>query len=219
METTTDHPFEFESGPQVSTLSLNSSLNDVQWGDVERVGIDILRQLESLKNPALLVDLSRLEYIGSAQVALLVRIWKWIKNRNGRMVVVLTSPMVREVLTIAGLHTLWEIVDSREAAFRALGLQGNGQPVEFSTGLIVGVVALSSATIGLILHLFWGNKFGETTIDPKLILSIQLIFSAIALVAGAITVVGGKGVRRGLGVGMVVAGTLIAAVGVLNLPR
>ena len=46
------------------------------WADIERVGSEILSRIQPLTSPQLLVDLCALSYMGSAQVALVVRMFK-----------------------------------------------------------------------------------------------------------------------------------------------
>lgn len=117
-----ESPFQFESQPTHGILLLNPLINDGQWGTVTEVGNEILAQLETMLAPALVVDLSRLNYIGSPQVALLVRVWKSLKKLQGRMAVECPCEMIREILCTAGLRSLWEITDTRDAALIAVGV-------------------------------------------------------------------------------------------------
>ncbi len=124
-----ESPFQFERQPTHGILLLNPLINDGQWGTVTEVGNEILAQLETLLSPALVVDLSRLTYIGSSQVALLVRVWKSLKRLQGRMSVECPSEEVSEVLSTAGLRTLWAIVETRDAALAAVGVSNAIRPV------------------------------------------------------------------------------------------
>lgn len=117
-----ESPFQFERQPTHGILSLNPLINDGQWGTVTEVGNEILAQLETMLAPALVIDLSRLNYIGSSQVALLVRVWKSLRKLQGRMAVECPCEMVREILCTAGLRSLWEIADTRDAALIAVGV-------------------------------------------------------------------------------------------------
>ncbi len=123
-----ESPFQFERHATHGILLLNPLINDGQWGAVAEVGNEILEQLESLLAPALVIDLSRLTYIGSPQVALLVRVWKSIKRFHGRMSIECPSEMVTEVLCTAGLRSLWAIVETREAALAAVGVPMTMRP-------------------------------------------------------------------------------------------
>lgn len=102
-------------------MALLPALNEVPWSDIEAIGGEVLARLEEAPSPKTLVDLTPLNYMGSAQVALVVRIFKAVKDRGGQMIVANSDPMVREVLTLAGLDKIWTIVISREAGLLQLG--------------------------------------------------------------------------------------------------
>lgn len=116
-----ESPYQFDRHKNHAVLTLNPLINEGEWSNVSEVGNEILTQLQG-QTPCLIVDLSRLEYMGSPQVALLVRLWKSLKKTSGRMAVQYRSPVVRDILATSGLGQLWDIADSREAALKALGL-------------------------------------------------------------------------------------------------
>ncbi len=115
--------YEFSATSSFSRLRLMPGLNEVQWGGVESLGTDLIGRLERAPSAKLLVDLTPLNYMGSSQVALLVRLWKTLKAKSGTMVVLATSDVVQKVLTIAGLNTLWDIVGTESEAYAALGVR------------------------------------------------------------------------------------------------
>ncbi len=117
-----ESPYHFERHATHGVVSLNPLINEGQWGTVTEVGNEILTHLETLPGQVLVVDLSRLKYIGSPQLALLVRLWKSLKQRQGRMSVQCPSDIIREILTAAGMRSLWQIVDTRDAALDAIGV-------------------------------------------------------------------------------------------------
>jgi anti-anti-sigma factor len=206
--------FELEHGAGFSRLALGPELNAYHWEEIERSAAEILTGLETAKTQAVIMDLSPLDYLGSAQVALLVRIWKAIKARNGRMVVYVTAPVVKEVLSTAGLAALWQFFDTLPEAYQGLGLQIDGRPRMSIAWPIVGLIALAGAVAGLCASLMKSDA-----LDARMSLVVQLTCSAVALAAGLWTVVRGTGVRRGLGIGMVLASALLAVVEVLKAPR
>src|SRR5262249_33257381 len=95
--------FELDRRPGYARLVISPELNAFHWADVERSAVEILTAVETPKASAVIIDLSRLDYLGSAQLTLLVRVWKAIKAGGGRMVVLSSAPVVREVLNTAGL--------------------------------------------------------------------------------------------------------------------
>lgn len=232
METTAP-PFIFESQHQFSTLQINPSLGEVNWGDVERVGTEVLKKVDELPNPTVVVDLSQLDYMGSVQVALLVRLWKSIKNRKGRMVVQVTSAMVQDVLKTAGLDKLWDFAETRSEALKVLGIRGaaaaaastapggapapayanygNSSPVMPGIGIAAVVGAIGSLA---------ANKFlgaptpGET--GMSIYAMVGLGCAGLAVAAGIWTAIKGDVEKRGWGVGIALAGLVIGVVQILK---
>ena len=225
METTAP-PFIFESQQQFSTLQINPSLGEVNWGDVERVGTEVLKKVDELPNPTVVVDLSQLDYMGSVQVALLVRLWKSIKNRKGRMVVQVTSPMVQEVLKTAGLDTLWDCAENRPEALHVLGIRGaaaaaavaaaGGAPgsMNYNTGNSsaivpgVGIGAMLGAVVCLVGNKFMPPAYGEM----GLFYIAGLVCAGVAVAVGIWTAIKGDVEKRGWGVGIALAGLVIGVV-------
>lgn len=139
-----------------AALSFSPQMSDAQMSTVDSVGADVLRQIDRMPSPRLIVDLSSLRYMGSAMVALVVRVWKAVSARDGRMVVVNDNEMVQEVLRIAGLEQVWTVVPNRSQAVEQLGVRRRAGTGGSSLGivlLVLGVVALAAAVAGLILLL------------------------------------------------------------------
>jgi len=83
---------------------------EAPWADIETFGSQIINELG--EKPSCIIDLSNLNYIGSSLVALMVRVWKEIHQRHGRMVVVCSHRVVLDVLAMAGLDKIWTIAPS-----------------------------------------------------------------------------------------------------------
>lgn len=145
----------FDAGTRFCKLTLLPQVTDVDWGDIERLGTDVVEQLKSERSGDLLVDLSKIEYIASAHVALLVRVWKSVKPRNGRMVVFVVSDVVERVLHTAGLDKLWKIVNTLEEAEHVVS--GNApvsdaMPREDWRVAVTTILTLSGLSFGLLPH-------------------------------------------------------------------
>jgi anti-anti-sigma factor len=206
--------FELERQSAYARLLLSADLNAFHWEDIQRSAADILAELGRTRPPAVIVDLTTLDYLGSAQLTLLVRIWKTIKDYQGRMVVELKGSVVREVLKTAGLLNIWEVAESREDAFQRLGLAPDGRPKVSMLLPTIGLLALTAALAGVCISIWRANL-----IDPRFAVGGQLACAAIALLAGLWTSIRGWGARRGLGAGMVVASAVLAVTIVFNHPR
>ena len=133
----------------VLAFTLRPELNEVPWTDIERIGSGIVDRVAARGRPQVLVDLSELNHLGSALVALVVRIWKTAAEKGGRMVVVNRSSLVGEVLRISGLANKWTIVSDRGDALVALG--SDGRAVSGRRGSRVAVLATTVAAASLVL--------------------------------------------------------------------
>lgn len=117
----TTRRYDLDATASYVILTLRQELNDVQWAQIEQVGTEVLQDLQERRSPACLIDLSPMHYMGSAMVALIVRIWKAVNERGGRVVIVVNDDMVLKVICLAGLDKVWTIVSSRDDGLRLLG--------------------------------------------------------------------------------------------------
>jgi anti-anti-sigma factor len=122
-------PIQFEASRDFVRMTLSPDITQVPWNVVEECGDKAISKLQECRASALLVDLTSLEFLGSAQVALLARIWKALSAQQGTMAVQVASPVVREVLKTAGLHRLWKLVESQEQGLQKLGVNATGMHV------------------------------------------------------------------------------------------
>lgn len=117
----TTRRYDLDASASHVILTLRQELNDVQWAQIEQVGTEVLDDLQDRRSPSCLIDLSPMHYMGSAMVALIVRIWKAVNDRGGRVVVVVADDMVLKVINLAGLDKVWTIASTREDGLRKLG--------------------------------------------------------------------------------------------------
>jgi len=122
-----DTPYRIEDEADYCLIELRPELNKAPWGDIDRIGTALLERMQTRMKgnkhkAAFLVDLSPLNYMGSAMVALVVRLWKSTKDKNAQMVVVNRDENVLEVLQLSGLTQVWTIVETREEGFKALDI-------------------------------------------------------------------------------------------------
>ncbi len=119
--TDTSQHYTFEPADGYAIVTLNPELHEAQWAAIDAVGTEFVKRFAEQELTSVLVDLTKLDYMGSSMVALLVRMWKAAQATKGQMVVVNTSEMIGEVLKLAGLTSVWTIIDSREAGIHELG--------------------------------------------------------------------------------------------------
>lgn len=207
--------YEFEQYADYSVLVLKPAMNDAQWGQIEKAGDEVLQKIESIKTPHLIADLSELDYIGSAMVALVVRIWKIVKAKNARMVVVNRNPMVLEVFKISKLDEVWTIVEYREDALYELGVSPEAKTERRESNLLVFV--------SVIVTLIGAAGLGLYAADPDLLglrLAQILAFgcSGLGVILGLVLLFKEIGGRRAIGVGTAIAALAIFWGAVFTVP-
>jgi anti-anti-sigma factor len=196
-------------------ITLLPELNDKQWADIEKVGTEIVDKLSAAQSPRFIVDLTPLSYMGSAMVALIVRLYKAVNGRSGQMVVVNQHELVFEVLKLAGLTKLWTIVENRDKAYAALGVKRRSVSAkEPGTGggggnglLVAGLIGTVGAIVGLALMFS-----PQQPVSHKIALLIDVGFAALGMIVGTLLLVNQTGARRNVGIALL-AICLIALVG------
>jgi len=205
---TSGSAYEFETGHGFSVVRFNQALTECRWGDIEQVGTELGRKLDEQPVPDFVVDISGLDFIGSAAVALIVKLWKRGQERQGQMVVVNARPIIREVLEIAGLTRVWTIVETRAEAVALLDKTPTG-PSTQSSFLLALLGWLSAAGAA---GMFLAGKKELIAAAPETIRTTATGGACLALALGLFTVIHEKRAWRGLGVLLVLvaAGLLVA---------
>jgi anti-anti-sigma factor len=202
-------PYEYDTTRGYPVVALNPSLGDCRWGDIEKVGNDLKEKLARLDRPDFLMDLTRLEFMGSSVVALIVKLWKAVQEKEGRMIVVNSSSMIGEVLEIAGLTRVWKIVDSHEEAEQMLGVKTftPASPMSIFFLAILGWVAAAGALLFVV-----APRKQLLQLDPQTAKTLALTCGGVAIIAGLVAVVRDRGVWRLLGILLIIiaAGVTIA---------
>jgi anti-anti-sigma factor len=212
--------YRFESLNGCLTITLLPELNDKQWADIERVGTEIVDRISAAPSPKVLVDLTPLSYMGSAMVALIVRLYKTVNSRGGKMVVVNQHELVFEVLKLAGLTKLWTIVPNRQEAYSSLGIKASA-PSSTGGGLQTGGMGLVAAgvigTVGTLVGL--ALQFAPSQpMPPKYAMFIEIAFAFLGLGAGMF-LLNQAGNRRNLGIAFLAICVLAVLGGIVAAPQ
>ena len=120
---TASQPLGLVIHPDHIVVVLSPEVVDAGWDQIESFGDQVIEQINRERSPCCLIDLTALTYMGSSQVALIVRIWKAVQQKKGAMRVILEHPVVREVIAIAGLDKVWQLSPSVGAARSELFLK------------------------------------------------------------------------------------------------
>jgi anti-anti-sigma factor len=211
--------YRYETADGCLIATLLPELNDKQWADIEKVGTEIVDRLSSAQSPRFIVDLTPLSYMGSAMVALIVRLYKTVNGRGGQMVVVNQHELVQEVLKLAGLTKLWTIVENRDKAFAALGVKRRSGAAEGSAAdggngvLLAGIIGTVGAILGL------GLQFSSQGLVPrKVAVFIEFACAALGMVVGTMILVNQTGTRRNVGIALLAICLLVVLGGIVAGP-
>lgn len=109
----------------VTIIELGERYDSLDEELLDRFGNALLESVSGTSPPALLLDLSNTRFIGSRFIGLLVRAWKRVQDRHGRMAICCIPQLCREALITTRLYdTLWAVYETREQAIAALRRAG-----------------------------------------------------------------------------------------------
>jgi anti-anti-sigma regulatory factor len=66
------------------------------------------------------LDFCKTDFYGSTALAFFVKLWKWSRKRDGRLVFCNLSEHEKEILEVAHLDQLWPICQTKSEALQAV---------------------------------------------------------------------------------------------------
>lgn len=81
---------------------------------------DLLGLINHAPPTNLVIDLAGSNYLGTAMLGAIVKLWKRVCQRGGRLALCNVSENVAQVLHITKLHAIWPIYGTREQALSAV---------------------------------------------------------------------------------------------------
>lgn len=114
--------FVFEKHSGHCVLGFTPALEAMSSNEVENATAVVSDLVRNAGTPVVQVDMSRLQKIPGGLLPSLVRAWQAMEGRERRFVVYATQTSIRNELKQNGLDGLWIVVDSVEAAAKALGV-------------------------------------------------------------------------------------------------
>ncbi len=67
-------PYQITTVKNHLKVQLLPELNESAWNDLETLGDSLLQELKDQKNPSVIIDLSKLSYISSSLVAVVIQV-------------------------------------------------------------------------------------------------------------------------------------------------
>ncbi len=121
-----------------SRKQFEAVVNQAQLNDatIDKLFADVSGAAAQHPGPAVVLDLTAVNYVPSMALGTLVMLMRQLKNSNQRFVLVGLQSEVRTVLAITRLDKLFEIQTNMRAALRQL--RGAGTPVRSKPIVLVG---------------------------------------------------------------------------------
>ncbi|MCA9042829.1 MAG: STAS domain-containing protein [Planctomycetaceae bacterium] len=181
-------PCELETHPSHTYVRVRPALSDQGWAVIDEHGQKVVSELEARSTPSCIVDLSELNYMGSSLVAFVVRIWKVMRSKQGRMAVVCSDATVIEVIHLAGLDKVWDICDDEETALQRIGIKPVSEGDSVVWPLPFAVLMLLQAGVCV-----WLAKTGslEAELARTIYMGVCIAGAVVALI-GALNMTGGR---------------------------
>jgi len=82
---------------------------------------DLLDFLNHTASANLVIDLAHGDYLGTSMLGAMVKLWKRVSQRGGRLALCNVSDSVTQVLRVTKLQTVWPIYGNRDQALAAVG--------------------------------------------------------------------------------------------------
>ena len=112
--------FEIAVAGDTLVVTPRSDLRELGYQQIEVGGKAILDQLVNSPITNVVIDFHNTDYYGSTALGFFVKLWKRVRDRNGRMAFCCLSEHEREILAATRLDKLWSICSSREEALKAV---------------------------------------------------------------------------------------------------
>ena len=110
--------FNLSSDSGVNVLELNLPMQ-LDHNEIDKIIEDLAQSLNGHATGKWIIDLTHVEYTGSAALGLLVNLRQQIKEAGGTLVLCCMSPRMSEILHACSLDRLFKMVGTRQAALKA----------------------------------------------------------------------------------------------------
>lgn len=197
-------------------VQLLPELNESAWDELESLGDTLLVEVKNQPSPTVIIDLTKLDFINSSLVAIVIQVWKLVDEQGGKTAILNTSEMVEEVLKISGLKKVWYITSTEEEAIAHLSQAARQERIErrrmFSMPILLGIVAVLSAVACFALSISESLK-----LDPKVALGATISFSIAGLLLGATALKDKRKNLRILGIIVLISSLILGGLGLYKL--
>jgi len=104
----------------VVTFRLAKSYDALRGNELQQLESALVGHVQSSPQPRLVFDFSDTSYISSSFVEVLMRGWKRLQEKDGRMALCCLNPNCATVLKVCRLDRIWEIRDTYDQAVESV---------------------------------------------------------------------------------------------------
>lgn len=108
--------FQIERDGSTVVLTPLVNLSDFLFESTDQETEALMASVSDPEVTAVVADLRHTNYFGTDFLSILLRLWRQIRERDGRLALCNVSASEREILSICQLNTLWTICDSLDEA-------------------------------------------------------------------------------------------------------
>lgn len=106
---------------EIAVISPSADIESMPESYIEQAAAVVLGPLRADPPSGIIVDFSKVGYVGSVFLSFLLRCHKIVKSRGSELVLSGLTPRTRELLRVTALDTLWALYDTQAEALEALG--------------------------------------------------------------------------------------------------
>lgn len=104
----------------VTLLRVSPDSGALDAARIEQFQAASFQAVDQAEPPLILLDLSDQYFIGSSFIGVILRVWKRIRARGGRMALGGVNGACKQSLEVSKLASIWEIYPTREEALQSL---------------------------------------------------------------------------------------------------
>jgi len=112
-------PYVVEHRGRTAIVTIHGNLGEFAFEHLESAAAtEVAKFLSKRETRNIVIDLQDTQYFGSSALSFLIRLWKAVISRGGRMAVCQASDFEREILTRMRLDSLWTLCETLEEALQ-----------------------------------------------------------------------------------------------------
>jgi stage II sporulation protein AA (anti-sigma F factor antagonist) len=87
----------------------------------ERIRQPLEQRLEQGNFQRMILHMEKLRMMDSSGIGVILGRYKWLRQRDGKMVICHVRPVIRKVIELAGMHKIIPVVDRLDEALARIG--------------------------------------------------------------------------------------------------